>query len=55
MSPTKYNYNIYNKELIAIIRAFEEYRPELADSNTIVYIDYKNLEYFITTKQLNRR
>ena len=53
------NYNIYNKELLAIIKAFKEYRPELAsyDNNmpVKVLIDYKNLEYFITTKRLNTR
>jgi hypothetical protein len=26
----KINYLIYNKELLAIIKAFEEWRPELA-------------------------
>ena len=28
-SPAKYNYKIYNKELLAIIRAFKEWRLEL--------------------------
>ena len=30
MSPQECNYEIYDKELLAIIRAFEEWRPELA-------------------------
>jgi hypothetical protein len=29
MSPAEYNYQIYDKELLAIIRCFEEWRPEL--------------------------
>lgn len=29
MSPQEYNYEIYDKELLAIVRAFEEWRPEL--------------------------
>lgn len=57
MSPAKYNYQIYNKELIAIVKAFEEQRLELigADGTIEVFIDYRTLEQFITTKQLNRR
>ena len=56
-SSTEYNYKIYNKKLLAIIRYFEKWRPELegAPSPIKVIIDYKNLEYFITTKLLNCR
>ena len=56
-NPAECNYKIYNKELIAIIRAFEEQRPKLEGSETPIDIitDYKNLEYFISTKQLSRR
>ena len=58
MSPQECNYEIYNKELLAIIRAFEEWHPELAGTlvgdPVKVLTDYKNLEYFMTTKQLNR-
>jgi len=32
MNAAKLNYNIYDKELLAIIRAFEEWRPELEGS-----------------------
>ena len=28
-SPAEYNYKVYDKELMAIIRCFEEWRPEL--------------------------
>ena len=59
ITPVEYNYDIYDKELLAIIKAFKEQQPELAlemDKDPInVLLDYKNLEYFITTKQLNRR
>jgi len=63
MSLAECNYLIYNKELLAIIRLFEEFRPELlpytgeesADKPIRVYSDYKALEYFITSKQLNAR
>jgi hypothetical protein len=51
------NYEIYDKELMAIVRAFEEWRAELQSvANPIqVLSDHKNLEYFTTTKLLNRR
>lgn len=51
------NYEIYNKELLAIIRCFKEWRPELegALSSIKVITDHKNLEYFTITKLLNRR
>ena len=57
LSPAECNYEIYDKELLAIIRAFEEWRPELqgAAHPVKVITDHKNLEYFTTTKQLSRR
>ena len=56
-SLAEYNYEIYNKELIAIVRYFEEWHAKLEESSYIieVLLDYKNLEYFITTKLLFRR
>ena len=59
MSPQECNYEIYDKELLAIVRAFEEWRPELATTNpdeaVQVFSDHRSLEYFMTTKELNRR
>jgi RNase H-like domain found in reverse transcriptase/Reverse transcriptase (RNA-dependent DNA polymerase)/Integrase zinc binding domain/Integrase core domain/Aspartyl protease/Chromo (CHRromatin Organisation MOdifier) domain len=51
------NYEIYDKELLAIIRCFEEWRPELEGSPfpIAVLTDHKNLEYFMSTKKLTRR
>ena len=42
---------------MAIVRAFEEWRPGLEGSTTLVEVitDHKNLEYFMSTKQLSRR
>ncbi|KAH0611235.1 uncharacterized protein H6S33_011662 [Morchella sextelata] len=56
-SPAECNYEIYDKELLAIIRSFEEWRPELEGAVHPIAIisDHKNLEYFMSTKQLNRR
>ena len=56
MSPAECNYEIYDKELMAIVNAFEEWRPELMSvDKTQVLTDHKSLEWFMTTKQLNRR
>ena len=55
MSPAKCNYIIYDKELLAIIKRFELWRPELASVRQPikVFIDHKNLKHFMITKQLN--
>jgi hypothetical protein len=55
-SPTECNYEIYDKELIAIVQAFKEWRPELQSGINPIYVlsDHKNLEYFTTTTLLNR-
>ena len=51
------NYEIYNKELLAIFDAFRQWRNYLEGSTHVVLVlsDHKNLEYFTTTKQLTRR
>jgi transposase InsO family protein len=57
MSPAEINYEVYDKEMLAIINAFENWRPELVGTEQPVKVlsDHKNLEYFMTTKRLNRR
>jgi hypothetical protein len=54
-SPAECNYKIYDKELIAIVRAFEEWRPELEGTLHPIQVlsNHKNLEYFMSTKLLN--
>lgn len=55
--PAECNYEIYDKELLAIVKCFEQWRPELQSVNKPVKVltDHKSLEYFMTTKKLNRR
>jgi hypothetical protein len=50
------NYEIHNKELLAIVDCFKIWRRYLEGAmHTIqVYSDHQNLEYFTTTKVLNR-
>lgn len=52
LNPAEYNYTIYNKELLAIIRAFKEWRPECLSTNAPiqVFTDHETLKNFIQTK-----
>jgi len=56
-SPAECNYQIYKKELMAIVWGFEEWHAELqsVENPISVLTDHKNLEYFMMTKLLNRR
>jgi hypothetical protein len=57
ISPAEANYDIHNKELLAIVAAFQEWRVYLKGPKYTVKVltDHKNLTYFITIKKLNRR
>jgi hypothetical protein len=57
MTPAECNYEIYDKELLAIVRCLEEWSAELEMSQEVVKVlcDHRNLEYFMSTKKLNRR
>jgi hypothetical protein len=57
LSPAEQNYEIYDRELLAIIRALEEWRHYIQGSphTTIILPDYKNLTYYWEAKKLNRR
>ena len=54
---TELNYDVHDKELFAIFEAFRIWRHYLDGSAAPVDVvtDHKNLEYFSTTKILNRR
>ncbi len=51
------NYEIHDKELLAIVDSFKQWRVYLEGPRhqVQVYTDHKNLLYFTTTKVLNRR
>jgi RNase H-like domain found in reverse transcriptase len=55
MAPAECNYEIHNKEMLAIVKSLAEWRLELHSSvaQVKIYTDHKALEYFMTTKQLN--
>jgi len=56
-SAPELNYNVHDKELLAIFEAFKIWRHYLEGSASPIDIvmDHKNLEYFSTTKVLTRR
>jgi len=56
LSLVEQNYEIHNKEMLIIICALEEWRHFLEGAHYLVeiWIDHKNLEYFMTAKKLNR-
>lgn len=57
LAGSELNWEIHDKELFAILQAFEKWRAKLTSTtNQIqVYSNHRSLEYFITTKVLNAR
>src|SRR6266508_567090 len=57
MNPTEWNYQVYDRELMAIIRALREWRCYIYESSfmTIVWTDHHNLTYFMHPQKLTRR
>ena len=51
------NYEIHDKEMLAIIRGLESWRHLLegAQFKFEIWTDHKNLEYFIKAQKLNQR
>jgi len=57
MSAAECNYEIHDKEMLAIIRALQEWRAELAGTKTRfkIHSDHEALKYFMTKRMLNAR
>jgi hypothetical protein len=56
LNSTECNYEIYDKEMLAIIRSLDEWDAELRGLKEFeVYTDHKNLEYFMTVRKLTER
>jgi len=55
MSPTERNYEIYDKELLAIVKALDKWRQYLLDAvkKFEVWTDHENLKYFKEPHKLN--
>ena len=56
-SDTERRYEIYDRELLGIIRAWKEWRHYIQGSShtTTVFSDHKNLTYFQKAQKLNDR
>jgi hypothetical protein len=56
-SAAERNYEIYDRELLAIVRALEIWKHYLLGTpfTTVVLCDHKNLSYFRSAQKLNRR
>jgi hypothetical protein len=56
LTPAECNYEIYDKEMLAVIRCLEEWESELQGVKEFeVLSDHKNLEYFMTVRKLTER
>ena len=57
LNKTKQNYEIHDKEMLGVIRCLEAWRYFLegARSKFEIWTNHKNLEYFITSQNLNCR
>ena len=56
LSDTERNYEIHDKEMLAIVKCLEEWRHFLEGMvvKFEIWIDHKNLEYFMKVQKLNR-
>jgi len=56
VQPVEQNYEIYNKELLAIVEALAKWRQYLLDAAETfeIWMNHKNLKYFQEPHKLNR-
>jgi len=57
LSDTEQNYEIYDKEMLVVVRCLEVWRHFLegATKKFKIWTDHKNLKYFMKVQKLNRR
>ena len=57
LNAVEQNYEIHDKEMLAVMRSLEEWRHFLegVKHQVKIWMDHKNLEYFMTAKKLNHR
>ena len=55
LNATKWNYEIYNKKMLAVIQYLEAQKHYLegAKLKFKIWTDHKNLQYFMTSQKLN--
>jgi len=57
LNETERNYEIHNREMLAIIKCLDKWRHLLkgAQIKFEIWSDHKNLEYFMSSQKLNHR
>jgi len=57
LNETEHNYEIHDKEMLGVICCLEAWRHFLEGTRVKfkIWTDHKNLEYFMTSQNLNRR
>jgi len=57
LNTTERNYEIHDKEILAVIRCLEAWKHYLegAKLEFKIWTDHKNLQYFMTSQKLNRK
>jgi len=57
LNGTEHNYEIHDKEMLAVIRCLKAWRHFLegAKGKFKIWSDHKNLEYFMGNQKLNRQ
>jgi len=57
MSPAERNYEVHDKEMLAVVYACLQWRPLLPSLSSPfdVITDHRGLQWFMSTKDLNRR
>src|SRR5260370_25631088 len=55
MSKEERNYEIYDREMLGLIRTLEDWRHFLEGISFEVIMDHKNMEWWTTMRDLNRR
>jgi len=57
LNTMEHNYEIHDKEMLAVIRCLEAWRHYLEEAKLEfkIWTDHKNLQYFMTSQKLNRR
>ena len=57
LNPTERNYDVHDKEMLGIMRCLEAWRHYLEGAKQLfeIWMDHKNLKYFMNVKKLNRR
>ena len=57
LNATEQNYKIHDKEILVVIRCLKAWRHYLEEAKLEfkIWMDYKNLQYFMTSQKLNQR